>query len=313
MPGTTCRSAFALESVLLMRYNNSNTPMDNLRGFVSRGGIPVTLTLLTISIALFLASFFTWGRVDEFFLRNIAFMPANMGHAPWTFLTYPVYNGGAGAVINVLIGGFFLWLAGGSLERSWGSARYALFFFALTAITACSVELGWFLSRGMPALLSGFQLPLAGLIVAFCMLNAEQTVMFYFFPVKAKYVALIVTLLTYFLAGMGPLLNLFALGGILAAFLYVRFGRSWGDIDSYGARPRTASRGPDLRAYPPASRFNTRPRTTIDGSPTSRSFFDLAGRWKDYQERKRLEKLWKNSGFSDPEREQRDDEGRRRR
>ncbi len=296
-----------------MRYTNSNNPMDNLRSFVSRGGIPVTLTLLAISIVLFLASFFTSGRADGFLVNNFAFTPANMGVKPWTFLTYPVYNGGVYSVLNVLIGGFFLWLAGGSLERSWGSARYALFFFALTAITACSVELGWFLSRGMPVTLFGFQLPLAGLIVAFCMLNAEQTVMFYFFPLKAKYVALIVTLLTYFFAGLGPLLSLFALGGILAAFLYVRYGRSWGDIDSYGARPRTASRGPDLRAYPPASRFSTRPRTTVDGSPVGRSVFDLAGRWKDYQERKRLEKLWKNSGFSDPEREQRDDEGRRRR
>jgi len=307
------KTAFALESVLLMRYTNSNNPMDNLRSFVSRGGIPVTLTLLTISIALFLASFFTLGRVDEFLLENVAFMPAGMGHAPWTFLTYPVFNGGAGAFIPVLIGGFFLWLAGGSLERSWGSRRFALFFFALTAITACSVELGWFLSGRGSALLYGFQFPLAGLIVAFCMLNPEQTVMFYFFPVKAKYVALIVTLLAYFTAGLGPVLSLFALGGIGAAFLYVRYGRSWGDIDSYGTRPRTASRGPDLRAYPPASRFTTRPRTTIDGSPVGRSVFDLAGRWKDYQERKRLEKLWKNSGFSDPEREQRDDEGRRRR
>lgn len=296
-----------------MRYTNSNNPMDNLRSFVSRGGIPVTLTLLAISIALFLASFFTSGRADELVVTNITFLPANMGVKPWTFLTYPVYNGGAGGFISVLIGGFFLWLAGGSLERSWGSARYALFFFALTAITACSVELGWMLSRGTMIPLYGFQLPLSGLIVAFCMLNAEQTLTFYFFPIKGKYIALIVTLYTYFTAGLGPVMNLFALGGIGAAFLYVRYGRSWGDIDSYSARPRSASRGPDLRAYPPASRFNTRPRTTMDGSPTSRSMLDIAGRWKDYQERKRLEKLWKNSGFSDPEREQRDDEGRRRR
>lgn len=293
-----------------MRYTNSNSPIDNLRDFVSRGGIPVTLVLLTVSIGLFLASFFTIGRVDEFLVENFTFMPANMGHKPWTFLTYPVFNGG---VVNVLLGGFFLWLAGGSLERSWGSTRYALFFFALTAITACSVEMGWLLARSMPIPLYGFHWPLAGLIVAFCMLNPEQIVTIYFLPIKAKYVALIVTLMTYFLAGLGPLLSLFALGGILVAFLYVRYGRPWGDIDSYSARPRSASRGPDLRAYPPASRFNTRPRTTIDGSPTSRSPLDFAGRWKDYQERKRLEKLWKNSGFSDPEREQRDDEGRRRR
>ena len=287
--------------------------MDSLRDFVTRGGIPVTITLLSVSVLLFLASFFAQGRLDAFFFNNVAFEPVNMARAPWTFLTYPVYND---SVISfpTLIGWFFFWLAGGSLERSWGSARYATFFFALTAITACSLELGWFLAgRGELPPLMGFSWPLAGLIVAFCMLNPEVTLMFFFYPVKAKYVALIVTLLTYFTAGPNPLMNLFACGGILAAFLYVRFARPWGDIDSYAARPRAAGRGTDLRAYPAATRFTTRPRTTIDGSPERRNVWDIAGRWKDYQERKRLEKLWKNSGFSDPEREQRDDEGRRRR
>ena len=291
-----------------MRYNSPNTPVDSLRDFLTRGGIPVTLTLLGISVALFLGSFFTQNGIDNLLYLNVAFVPANMARAPWTFLTYPVVNLG---FLNLLISGFFLWLAGGSLERSWGSARYALFFFTLTAITAFSMEMGWILAHHiMPVPLTGFALPLSGLIVAFCLLNAEQTLTFYFIPIKAKHIALIVTLLTYFTAPFSPLLNLFALGGILAAWLYVRFGRSWGDIGSYQSSPR---RGPDLRAYPSAPRFTTRPRTTVDGSPTQRGLLDFAGRWKDYQERKRLEKLWKNSGFSDPEREQRDDEGRRRR
>ena len=291
-----------------MRYNSPNTPVDSLRDFMTRGGIPVTLTLLCISVALFLGSFFTQGGINALLFDKVAFMPANMAQALWTFLTYPVVNLG---FLNLLISGFFLWLAGGSLERSWGSARYALFFFTLTAITAFSVEMGWFLAHQNMALpLMGFYLPLAGLMVAFCLLNAEQTLTFYFVPIKGKYIALIITLLTYFTAPFGPLLNVFALGGILAAWLYVRFGRSWGDIGSYRSSPR---RGPDLRVYPSAPRFTTRPKTTVDGSPTRRGLLDFAGRWKDYQERKRLEKLWKNSGFSDPEREQRDDEGRRRR
>lgn len=295
-----------------MRYNSPNTPMDSMRDFVTRGGIPVTMTLLCVSVLLFLVSFFTQGKFDLFLFQNVAFEPENMAHAPWTFLTYPVYNGNSINLL-VIINAFFFWLAGGSLERSWGSTRYATFFFALTAITACSLELGWFLSgRGALPPLMGYNWPLAGLIVAFCMLNPELTLMFFFYPIKAKYLALLVTLMTYFTAGPNPLMNLFACGGILAAFLYVRYARPWGTVDSYGARPRVASRGPDLRAYPSASRFTTRPRTTMDGSPARRSILDFAGRWKDYQERKRLAKLWKNSGFSDPEREQQDDEGRRR-
>ena len=223
-----------------------------MRDFVTRGGIPVTISLLVISVALFLAMFFTNGVVAPFVMSYVAFMPANAFHAPWTICTYPVVPGN---FIGLLIGGFIFWLAGGSLERGWGSARYAVFFFALSAISALSLLLGVylagradtpaFLMGGAFPVLFGFSLPLSGMIVAFCMLNPNLTLTFYFFPIRAIYVAWIVALLTYFSAGMGPLLNLFACGGIIAAFLYVKFGRSWADIGSYSASRRNF-RGPDL-------------------------------------------------------------------
>ncbi len=300
-----------------MRYGTPNTPMDQIRDFVTRGGIPVTIGLLVVSVAIFLTMFFTNGAVNPAVLAYVAFLPANALHAPWTIFTYPVVSLG---FFSLLIGGFFFWLAGGSLERSWGSARYAVFFFALSAISALSLLLGTYLfertstpsflmAGGLP-LLYGFQLPLSGMIVAFCLINPNLTLMFYFFPIRAIYVAWIVALLTYFSAGMGPLLNLFACGGIIAAFLYVKFGRSWADISSYSAPSRTF-RGPDLRMD---SRPSARPkfRTSLDGSPRQRAPLDFAGRLKDWQERRRLEKLWKNSGLSGPEPDWQDDEKRRR-
>ena len=233
------------------------------------------------------------------------FPPGSLLREPWTLLTYPLFETD---VINMVLGGVFLWLSGGSLERSWGSARYAIFFAAVTAAPALSVLLGSHLFPAAPLPpLHGFFLPLSGLIVAFCMLNPEQMLRFYFFPVKAKYVAIIVTVLT--LLSYGAIFGVFACGGILAAFLYVKFGRSWGDIGSYSA-PRRSFSGPDLRmdSRPARPAF----RTTLDGSPQRRSPFDFAGRWKDLQDRRRLEKLWKNSGLPGSEPEWRDDEKRRR-
>ena len=299
-----------LESVTFMRYGSPSGPLDAMRDFVRRGGAPVTLTLLTVSILTFLANFFTAGAVGPFLRENVAFSPLNVLHAPWTLLTYPV--DGSGSFLSLLLSGFFFYLSGSSLERGWGSVRFTVFFFALTAISALSLLAGFALlhSRELP-LLAGFMLPLSGLIVAFCMLNPEQTVVLYFFPIKAKYVAWIVTGLTYFNAGemMEPVLGLFACGGLLAAFLYVRFGRQWADIGSYTG-PSTNktffTNGPDLRPSKPTKLY-------LDGSPPKRSPFDVQGRWRDYQERKRLEKLWKNSGFSDTTPEWRDDEGRKRR
>jgi hypothetical protein len=291
-----------------MRYNTPNTPIDNMRDFVTRGGIPVTIVLISISVILFLISFFTSNAVDLLLAQYIAYFPGNEIRAPWTLLTYPVYAGPN--FLWLLIGGVIFWLAGGSLERSWGSARFSAFFFALTFISAVSVLVGYRLYAGRVVPLYGFGLPLSGMIVAFCMLNPNLTIcIYYFLKLRAIYVAWIITLVTYFTAGMGPILNLFACGGIIAAFLYVRFGRSWADVGSYGGRSRAVSRGPDLRVYPPASKFSTKPRM-LDGSER-RSPLDLAGRWKDYQERRRLEKLWKNSGFSEPKQQWQDDDRRR--
>ena len=275
-----------------------------------RGGIPVTLLLLGINILTFLSVFFSPVTVGPFLQTKVVFSIGNFFHAPWTALTYPLVSMPPFSILLVFTWVFF-WMSGGSLERSWGSRRYALFFFAVTLFSSLSLLLGGLVLRHEIMPLNDIFLPLTGLIVAFCMLNPEQQITVYFFPVRAKYLALGVTVWTYLTYGsmLGPLLGLFALGGILAAYLYVRFARPWADIGSYSA-PRRNFRGPDLR-------MDTRParptfRTTLDGSPRQRSPLDFAGRWKDWQERRRLEKLWKNSGLPGSETEWRDDEKRRR-
>lgn len=293
-----------------MRYNPPNTPLDSLRYFVSRGGVPVTLTLLGVNIVAFLAAFFSPTIIAPLLQSNFVFDIGNFRHAPWTLITYPLVALPPFSIWLVITLVFF-WLSGGSLERSWGSQRFAIFFFAVTLFSSLSLLLGGYLLHHEIMPLNDIFLPLTGLIVAFCMLNPEQQIIVYFFPIRAKYAAIGVTVWTYLTYGsiLGPLLGMFSLGGILAAYLYVRFARPWTDIGSYSS-PRPSFRGPDLR-------MDTRPtrptfRTTLDGSPQQRSPFDFAGRWKDRQERRRLERLWKNSGLPGSESEWRDDEKRRR-
>lgn len=288
-----------------MRYNSPNSPMDNFQRLLFRGGIPVTTALLLVNAATFLLAFMI-PVVMQFFFQWLMFQTPGVVLKPWTLLTYPlVYlDTSAQGFFNFLFGGFTLWSLGGSLERSWGSQKYALFFFVMGALSALCLLVGS-LVLGMPDGLFGFFLPLACCIIAFCMIQPEQSVQVFLFPVRAKYFAVIVTLFTWVYVGQGgrALLGLFALGGLLAAFLYARHGRAY-------SLPSRASRGPDLRmdSRPAPPSF----RTTLDGSPVQRRPFDVAGRWKDWQERRRLEKLWKNSGFSGSESEWRDDEKRRK-
>jgi len=299
-----------------MRYNTPTTPLDNLKDFMTRGGIPVTMTLLCVNVVTFLAAFFSQETVMPFLQSEMAFNLSNFFHAPWTLFTYPLIALPPFS-LRLVITWVFFWLSGGSLERSWGSQRYALFFLFVTLFTSASLLGGGLILRQDTPPLDDIFLPLTGLLVAFCMLNPEQEVGIFLLPVRirAKYVAIGITLWTYFSYGsmLGPKLGFFALGGILAAFLYVRFARPWGDISSYSA-PRRAPRGPDLRMdtrpSTPAGRQSF--RTTRDGSPLRPKPFDIAGRIRDWRDRRKLEKLWRNSGLSDSEPEWRDDEKRRR-
>ncbi|MGI4792064.1 MAG: DUF1751 domain-containing protein, partial [Janthinobacterium lividum] len=180
-----------------MRYNSPNSPMDSLRDFVQRGGAPVTMTLLGINIVTFLAAFFSPSLVYPFLRSEMVFDLTNFFHAPWTLVTYPLVSAPPFALMLTVTWVFF-WLSGSSLERSWGSPRYAIFFFAVTLFSSLSLLLGGLLLHQDILPLNDLFLPLTGLIVAFCMLNMEQKITVYFFPVKAKYLAIGVTLWTYF-------------------------------------------------------------------------------------------------------------------
>jgi membrane associated rhomboid family serine protease len=211
-----------------MRYNNPHTPANQLRQYFLQGGIPVTITLLALNVLTFLASFFSPVVATPLLLKYLAFNAPLALHLPWTFFTYPVVT--VGFSLWMLVNWVFFWLSGGSLERSWGSTRYGIFFFALTAISAASLWIGGLIVRVPVMMLTDLFLPLTGLIVAFCMLNPTQTMVLYFFPIQARWLALLVTGLVFFQYGslfQNWMMGVFACGGILAAYLYMQFGRSW--------------------------------------------------------------------------------------
>lgn len=291
-----------------MRYNAPNTPQNALRDLLFRGGIPVTTTLLLVNAVTFLAAFM-FKEVYSFFDQRAVMDTETILRSPWTFLTYPlVYlDVTSNGLWNFLMGGFLFWTTGGSLERSWGSARYTVFFFGMAVVSALFLILGSHI-LGQQGALFGFFLPMACCAIAFCMLNPEASMGLFFFAIPAKFFAILVALYTWVYIGQGgrPLLGLFGCGGLVVSLLYVRYGRSWADIGSYRSR-RAPPRGPDLRIYPKAANSSFR---TMDGSPR-RSPFDLSGRLKDWRERRRLERLFKNSGFSGSEADWREDEKKR--
>ena len=274
-----------------MYSRSSSSPFDNFRSFVHRGGTPFTNGLLIACVVSLFANFLS-NAFYAFAERYIQYHSGERLAHPWGLVTYPLFQ--RIDIVNLIFSGMWMWFVGSSLERSWGSARFAGFFFATSALFAVSISLAQTVLRLVGDLaIWGLYPPLAGLTVAWCSLMPEQSVSIWWIPVKAKYLAIVVVLVLWFELGrlIGPLPALFGELSPLAAYLYVRYGRSWGDVSHQTPRGRVVKLDFDRKGRPQ--------RTSLDGS-VARSPFDIAGRLKDFRERRRLEKLLRNSGINDP-------------
>lgn len=191
--------------------------------------IPLTKILIISNVATFIAVvLFKLGIITNLliFKTNNAFL------MPWTLVTYPMVY--VGDIIGLLFSAYWLWVAGGSLERSWTTRRFGIYFFLMCIISAGGIWVGSFLLN-TPMMVVGLWLPLAGVTVAWAMLNPEQQILFFFIiPMKLKYLALLdvaLVLLTY--GQIHLLMGLFALIGCAFSYWYIQphdFGSNRGQV-----------------------------------------------------------------------------------
>ncbi|MGQ9455840.1 MAG: rhomboid family intramembrane serine protease [Armatimonadota bacterium] len=159
-------------------------------------------------------------------LRSIehlwTFEPSSLALQPWTILTYPLWTSSRD-VISVLFACYWLWVAGGSLERAWGSTKFATYFFSMSAISALGLFPAWIIS-GTNVGASGLWLPLAGATIAFAMRDPERQILFFFLiPLKLKYLALLdVVILLVSYGRISPVCGLLGLTGCVYSYAYVR-------------------------------------------------------------------------------------------
>ncbi len=201
-----------------------------LRRFLWGSPEPVTRTVIALSIATFLIYF-----VAVFFFRAgnpwgwLEFSTLGWWRKPWSLLTYPLVTKG---LFTVAFANYWLWIVGGTLERSWGSRSFAKFFAGVTAATSVGIGVGSLLlgALGLEPFfnveLSGLWLPLAGLTVAWCLLNPDQVVLLGFvLPIPGRILMWITVAFVYFGFAMGyraPWLAFFALAGVGVAYAYTR-------------------------------------------------------------------------------------------
>lgn len=199
-----------------------------LRYAWEEGNYPLTKWLIVLNIATFLAAIF---RAPVEMLAFFA--PVSLAQ-PWRILTYTILSVDP---ISLLFYGLMMWWVGGSLERSWGTRFFAIYFVAVAIISALGMSLAAFASNST-ASLDSWQ-PFYALLIAWCMLNPDLEIRLYgLIPILAKWLALGEVLLIFFTHGglHNPLIGLGALTGCAASFLWVRT-RGWHDIHLYSSMP----------------------------------------------------------------------------
>jgi membrane associated rhomboid family serine protease len=257
-----------------------NDPRRQIRRVLFQGGCPATIVLIAANVLTwFMHAIFQGANPAKYLLFTSETWPLPYF---WTIVTWPLYS--AGHPIFVLFALMATYWICGSLERSWGTRAFVGLFLAAAALTAFTTWIG---SRilGVPAVVGDLWMAIAPPTVAWCVLNSRERIGLYFglITVPALWLAVLTAIIVWYSAGH-PVLGLFALSGCAAAYWYVTKARF------------TLSRGSERqRVHEAARRFAPeRERTSSSGGG-----FNLARWWKERQERKRLEDIFRRSGFTD--------------
>jgi len=211
---------------------------------VSFGGSvpPVVKALLLANAAVFtfqlLAESLAKTRLDQIF----GLIPYDVTHHffLWQLASYLFLHGG---IFHLALNMIALWMFGGELEETWGSERFARFYF-VTGIGAglCSVLAGW--NSYIPII--GASGAIYGLLAAYGILFPDRTLLLYFVvPIKAKWFVLILGLITFWssLASSGSgVAHVAHLGGMLFGWLYLR---GWRGLPWFGGG--SGGRGPGFK------------------------------------------------------------------
>ena len=156
-----------------------------------------------------------------------ALWPVQSGRfQPWQLISYAFLHANSFHLFFNMLG---LWMFGNELERVWGTKRYLQILVAST-LTAAGVQLAFTLLIGSFAATVGASGALFGLLLSFGMLFPDRIIIPLFppIPMKAKYFVAIFGGLELLLglSGSSGVAHFAHLGGMLGAYLLIRYWRS---------------------------------------------------------------------------------------
>jgi membrane associated rhomboid family serine protease len=183
---------------------------------------PGVKNLLFANIAVFLLQFLA-PALNETLIRLFGLVPLlAFNHLfIWQFVTYMFLHGG---LSHIFFNMFALWMFGVELERTWGTREFLKYYFLTGIAAGLSTAL---FSWGSIIPTIGASGAVYGILAAYALFFPDRYVYMYFlFPIKMKYLALILGALEFFSAynqAQTGIAHAAHLGGMIVGFFYLRY------------------------------------------------------------------------------------------
>ena len=162
--------------------------MWKMRYYARRYETPVSLGLIVAMAVLYIFDFFGGGRLTLLLAWSPSVAWLKTGWY-WQPLTFPLVHGNN--IWGLLFDGILLYWFGGSLERAWGSAKFLIFFFTSGIIAGIALMPQTLAFPGAPFFI-GMAGSFVAITVAFAAMNPYAPIMFWFVPMQARWMALII-------------------------------------------------------------------------------------------------------------------------
>jgi membrane associated rhomboid family serine protease len=185
---------------------------------------PAVKWLIIANVAMFLATWI-YGPIVDFLGLTPRLVVERFWI--WQLATYLFLHGGP---VHILFNMLGIWMFGVELERLWGTRQF-LKYYAITGIGAGLTVLAVGLVLGASS--ETYRFPtigasgaLYGLLVAFAYYYPDRPLlMFFLFPIPAKYFVMIVGAMAFLSAPQSRVSESAHLGGLVIGYLYLRAGR----------------------------------------------------------------------------------------
>ena len=142
----------------------------------------------------------------------------------WQLVTYMFLHSTVDP-LHILFNMLALWMIGSEIERTWGTRRFLKYYFICGIGAGVCVVIMALVFGQLGISTIGASGAIYGLLLAFGLMFPDMTMFFLVFPIKAKYLVMILGALAFFFSisgGNGGISYVAHLGGLLVGFVYLR-------------------------------------------------------------------------------------------